>query len=247
MGVVTGGLAAAAFQVSFFSGVSSAGVALGTVVAIGSAPVLTAVLAAATGAGVPSPRELLAIALCVSGVGALSLGAPASAEAAHPRLLVGVLLALGAGASYAALTVAVKGLLQAGLPLVPAVAAVFSIAAVVLSPLLVTALAGGGLAWLASPRGWLLAGYLGLGPTVVSYLLYGRALATLQPAPVATLSLAEPLVASLLGVLLLGERLGAAGGTGVALVLAGLAVLAAGAGRERAPVRRPPVGAESPR
>jgi drug/metabolite transporter, DME family len=43
----------------------------------------------------------------------------------------------------------------------------------------------------------------------------------------ATLSLAEPLTASLLGVLVLGERLGPAQLAGCAFVAAGLAILAA--------------------
>jgi drug/metabolite transporter, DME family len=60
--------------------------------------------------------------------------------------------------------------------------------------------------------------------TVLAYLLYGRGLRTV-PAPVAvTLGLAEPLVAALLGLVVLGERLSSASAAG--LVLVGLALVA---------------------
>jgi len=62
--------------------------------------------------------------------------------------------------------------------------------------------------------------------TVVAYLLYGRGLRTV-PAPVAvTLGLAEPLVAALLGLVVLGERLTAATAVGLVLVGAALVTLA---------------------
>jgi DME family drug/metabolite transporter len=94
-------------------------------------------------------------------------------------------------------------------------------AAVLLAPVLAASSPG----WLASARGLTVALYLGL-ITVVGYLLVGRGLRTV-PAPVAvTLGLAEPLVAALLGVLVLGERLTATATAGLILIGLALAVLA---------------------
>ena len=87
--------------------------------------------------------------------------------------------------------------------------------------------------WLASPRGLAVGLYLGL-ITVVGYLLVGWGFRTV-PAPVAvTLGLAEPLVAALLGLLVLNERLTATATAGLILVGLALAVLAVPARSARA-------------
>jgi drug/metabolite transporter, DME family len=53
-------------------------------------------------------------------------------------------------------------------------------------------------------------------------VLLARGIHGLTPGPVATLMLTDPLVATLLGVLVLGESLAPIAGVGVVLVLAGL-------------------------
>ena len=68
--------------------------------------------------------------------------------------------------------------------------------------------------------------------TVLAYLLYGRGLRTV-PAPAAvTLGLAEPVVAALLGVVVLGEQL--TGSALAGLVLVGLAIGILTVGRQPA-------------
>ncbi len=79
--------------------------------------------------------------------------------------------------------------------------------------------------WLLTPRGVAVALMLGLVATALAYLLYTRALRVVAVNTAVTLTLAEPVTASLLGVLLLGERLAWAGWAGVALILAGLLTL----------------------
>jgi DME family drug/metabolite transporter len=59
---------------------------------------------------------------------------------------------------------------------------------------------------------------------MLAYVLFGRGLRHLPAGPVATLVLAEPLVATLLGVGLLGERPGPVGWLGAGLVAVGLLV-----------------------
>jgi drug/metabolite transporter, DME family len=70
----------------------------------------------------------------------------------------------------------------------------------------------------------LLALYLGLVTTTLAYLLFVRGLAVLPAGPVTTLMLAEPVVATTLGIVVLGERLSALGAVGAGLVLVGLMV-----------------------
>ena len=102
-----------------------------------------------------------------------------------------------------------------------AAAAVFFLAAVILAPLLFIV----DLGWLAQPRGLLVALELGLVATATAYVLYTRGLRTVPVATAVTLALGEPLVAALLGVLVLGEQLTPLALLGMALVFAGLAWL----------------------
>jgi drug/metabolite transporter, DME family len=74
--------------------------------------------------------------------------------------------------------------------------------------------------------------YLGAIPTALAYVLFARGLRSLTPGETATLTLAEPLTATGLGILALGERPGALAAVGAGLVLAGLLALAV-------PARRP--------
>ena len=84
----------------------------------------------------------------------------------------------------------------------------------------------GDTAWLATGDGIALALFLGAIPTALAYVLFARGLRHLTTGETATLTLAEPLTATGLGILALGERPGAVAAAGAALVLAGLLVLA---------------------
>ena len=91
---------------------------------------------------------------------------------------------------------------------------------------LVPVLIAGDLSWLRSGDGLAMALFLGAIPTAPAYVLFARGLRHLTPGETATLTLAEPLTATGLGILVLGERPGLVAGVGAALVLAGLLVLA---------------------
>ncbi len=223
-----------AYQPLFFFGVGRTGVAVGTVVAIGSAPVFAGALARAAEGSWPGRRWTAATALAIVGTGLLALGGR-RAEV-DP---VGVASALGAGLCYAVYATAAKPLL-AGRPPLAVAGAVFPLAALGLLPVLFVS----DLGWLASPGGLLVAIHLGLVATALAYVLFSAGLRRVPTPTAVTLSLAEPLTAASLGVILLGERPGPAPLAGAALVLAGLAVLAAPSelNRPRVPAGSPPRG-----
>ena len=209
----------AAYQLTFFAAVDDTGVAIGTVVALGSAPALTGLLAwAVTGAPLTG-RWAAATALATTGVLVLVLSG-AEARVSAP----GVLLALGAGASYATYTLSSKRLLDAGHAPEEVMARGFALAAVLLLPVLVA-----GADELAGVDGVAMALYLGAIPTALAYVLFARGLRRLGAGETATLTLAEPLTAAALGALVLGERPGTLAVVGAALVLAGLAAVSASA------------------
>jgi drug/metabolite transporter, DME family len=169
------------------------GVAIGTVVAIGSAPVLTGLISKLTGGGALTRRWMLATACAVGGCAVLVSGGRAAGVN-----LGGVGLALAAGLCYSCYAVAAARLISRGTGARAVMGALFGGGAVVLAPVLAATSTG----WLLSARGLAVTVYLGVVTTVVAYLLYGRGLRTV-PAPAAvTLGLAEPLVAALLGLAL---------------------------------------------
>ena len=220
------GACTALYQVCFFAAVERTGVALGTLVTIGSGPVFAGLLGAVLLRERVEASWLLATGTCVAGLALLSL-AGGDDGATDP---VGLLLALVSGAAYAAYTVAAKRCMRAGSASADVMASAFALGGLLLVPLLALQ----PLAWLATPGGWVLAAYLGLVTTTAAYLLFGRGLAVLAAGPVTTLVLAEPLVATALGVGVLDERLPALGVAGAGLVLAGLALQGVASSRRRA-------------
>jgi DME family drug/metabolite transporter len=216
---LAGALGVAAYQLCFFAAVEATGVAVGTVVALGSGPAFAGLFGLALQRERPTRRWAAATLLAVAGAAVLVLAGGGAAEV-DPA---GIALALGAGASYGLYTVTSKVLLEDGHSPEGVMAVAFGLGAVLLTPLL----AFGHTAWLATPGGAGLALYLGLIPTAVAYVLFARGLQRLPASSVATLTLAEPLTAATLGVIVLGERPGPVAALGALLVLSGLLVLAA--------------------
>ena len=227
---VIAGACTAGYQVCFFAGVDRAGVAVGTLVAIGSGPVLTGLLARWLLHDRPGRAWLAATALCLFGLAllVLSRGAALSADA------VGIALAVLAGLSYAAYTVLAKKQLDAGDAPSVVMAAAFGLGGLLSVPLLMSQPLGA----FGTGKGIALALYLGLVATALAYLLFVRGLAVLLAGPVTTLMLAEPVVATTLGIVVLHEQLSAVGAIGAALVLVGLVVQ----GRGTAPTTPSPEG-----
>lgn len=213
----------AAYQIFFFGSIAKTGVAVGTIVAMGSPPIFAGLIEWVVQGERPHPEWIFATALAVFGCGLLiSAGGGLSVDA------TGVLLALGAGAMFAVFSTAVKRLV-AGVPAYAAVAVVSSLGALFLAPFLWIE----NLGWLTQPSGYLVALFLGLFATAFPYLLYTLGLRHVTAKTATTLSLVEPLTAGLLGFFFLGERFSYLAFLGMALLLAGFALTSIQAGRTR--------------
>lgn len=206
----------AAYQLLFFGGVARTGVAVGTIVGIGSAPILGGVLGYGFAGERPRRAWLAATLLAVCGAGLLA----ASGQAMHVDLL-GLALAAAAGGAYAGFTLFNKQLLHDRRPAVVQ-AAVFVLAALLLSPVLLSA----DLRWVVQPGGALVVLHLGLVTVGLAYSLFALGLQRVPVSTAVTLTLAEPMTAGILGVVVLGERLTLQAGLGILLIFSGLAVLA---------------------
>ena len=129
-------------------------------------------------------------------------------------------MALAVGALYAGYTLAIKRLLPGNSP-DAVIAVVFTIGGVLLTPFLFSS----NLSWVVEPGGIFVVLHLGLVTTALAYVLFARALRTVPAVHAVTLSLAEPLTAAALGILVLREHLTFAAAIGMLLVLTGLVVL----------------------
>lgn len=224
---VLAALCMAAYQLCFFAAVDRTGVAVGTVVAIGSGPVIAGILGWLVNREKPGWPWGIATFLATAGCVLLGLsGGGVTVD------LIGILLAIGAGGCYAVYVLASKRLVAAQRP-EAAMAVVFALGAVLLTPLYFTQ----DFSWLTEPRGLAVALHLGIVTTAVAYALFAQALTTTPVATAVTLTLGEPLTATVLGVVVLHETLNAMAMMGVALLLVGLIVLALSArqGNEAAP------------
>lgn len=234
--VVPGALAVVAYPLAFYSSMSLAGVAVGNVVSLGTAPLFAALLerlldpaarrrrldrrwAASAGAAVAGVALLAAFG---HGGSPDAAGAAASATSGPgSTFLAGVALGLLAGLAYATYTYTAGRLLDLGHSSRGSMAAQFGVGAVVLLPVLL--LTGAPIVETGSSVGVHL--YLALGPMFVAYLLFGAGLRTVSSSRATTVTLLEPVVATLLAVLVVGERLAPPGWLGLALVLAGVAAV----------------------
>jgi drug/metabolite transporter, DME family len=221
------------FQAVFFAAVDRTGAGLATVVALGAAPVATGIGAHAFHGEPLTIAWMTATATALAGCALLLLpGEQAGVDA------VGVAFALVAACCYAGYTVAAKELLRADRPVEGVIAVSALGGALVLAP----ALAGGADA-LAGARGLALTAWLGLVSTALAYVLFVRGLRRIPASTAGTLALAEPLVAVVLAVLVLGERLAPVTIVGALLLLSGVALAAMPALRRAAP---PEPAAETP-
>ena len=212
------GACMAVFQATYFTAVTRAGIAMTALVAICSAPIMIAALAAVLLGERPTPRLVLALGLGVAGT-ALLVAVPV-AGATAPRPLSGVILAFGAGFAYALYVVLAKAVLARTAPL-PLAALTFAVAAVLLAPALATPGAGRQLV-----LGWPGLLYLGAVTTAGAYAVYMAGLRHVTAAGAGVAALLEPLTATLLGVVVFGERLGVVGWAGAVLLLGALVLLA---------------------
>ncbi|MFD4574386.1 DMT family transporter [Streptomyces sp. NPDC058417] len=218
--LVLGALAAAGYPVAFYPAVARTGVAVATVISLGSAPVLAGLLAWATGQGRPTARWTAATAGAVLGCALLVLG-PWLTGAGTPTDPVGVALAACAGLAYAVYSLIGGRLITGGHPSGAVMGVLFGAAALLVLPVVLLT----GADWLGSVRGAAVAGYLALFTVALAYALFGYGLRR-TPASVATaLTLAEPALAAVLGVAVLGERLPAVSWAGLAVLGAGLVLL----------------------
>lgn len=215
--------AVAVFPLAFYSSMRFAGVAVGTVVSIGSAPPAAAVIERIVDHQPLSRGWALGTTVGVSGVLAIALAHPGPATTtATAQPVLGIALGMLAGFTYALYSWGAARVMRCGLPSRPVMGAVFGLGGTLLLPVLALT----GAPFITSGSHLAVAAYLAIVPMFLGYILFGRGLATVAASTATTVSLLEPAVAALIAVIVLGEHLPPIGWLGLGLIFASLVITA---------------------
>ena len=223
--LLLGAVAVAIYPLAFYISMHLAGVTVGTLVSIGSAPLLSAVIEYHMDGLRLSRRWMAGAALGVAGMVLLCVaeGGDHGRTGSSSAVIIGVLLGLVAGLTYALYSWSARRLMQRKIPSQAAMGATFGLGGILLMPVLFAT----GSPLLASWGNAAVGVYMAVVPMLLGYVCYGYGLARIQASTATAITLLEPVVAAILAVAIVGERLPALGWTGIGLVVACLAVITA--------------------
>ncbi|MGA1706075.1 MAG: DMT family transporter [Candidatus Nanopelagicaceae bacterium] len=211
-GVWAMALSTAAFQPLFFGATTRTGVALSTVLTIGTMPLFTGLIGRTLFSERFKRMWVIATSLAVTGLVLRSWEQLESID------FGGVVMALGAGFATGCYVNGAKYELNRGGHAVELPAVAYSLSAVLLLPLVV----GDSFTWITTGAGLLTAIYLGAISMALANTLQVVGLKRLSPGPTATLLLADPLTATILGIWILDEAITPLGVFGLIIVAVGL-------------------------
>jgi len=211
-GVWAMAISTAAFQPLFFGATTRTGVALSTVLTIGTMPLFTGLIGRILFRERFKSIWILATSLAIIGLVLRSWEQLGTIDS------TGVIMALGAGLATGCYVNGAKYELNRGGHAVELPAVAYTLSAILLLPLLI----GDSFQWITTGSGLLTAIYLGAISMALANTLQVVGLKRLSPGPTATLLLADPLTATILGVWLLDEAITPLAIFGLALVAIGL-------------------------
>lgn len=220
--LLIGALAVAVYPLAFYGSMRMAGVTIGTVITIGSAPFLSALLEFWIDGTRLSRRWLIGAVIGLIGMLALTFsthGAVAEGEASS--MLIGVGLGLIGGLTYALYSWTGRAMMLRGVIPAAAMGATFGLGGLLLMPVLILT----GAPFLQSWGNAAVGIYMALVPMFLGYVCFGIGLSRISASLATTITLIEPVVAALLAIVIVGERLSPLGWFGVALVILCLAII----------------------
>jgi len=248
-----GSLCVAIYPLAFYSSMRLAGVAIGTVISIASAPFFTVIMERLISNKRVTSRWVVSFIFGVVGVILLTLGKTQYLDIntqANNRIL-GVLLGLVAGLTYATYSWSARQMIENGVNSKSAMASMFGLSAILLLPsLLLTgenlfldakhisvalylAIAPMFFGYLLFGQALLLTGenlfldakhisvalYLAIAPMFFGYLLFGQALRVIEASKATLITLLEPIVATILAIIIIGETFSHIGWLGMSLMI----------------------------
>ncbi|MEO9944868.1 EamA family transporter [Paraglaciecola sp.] len=227
--LVLGGISIAIYPLAFYSSMKLAGVAIGTMVSLASAPFFSIVFERLINKKIISLRWMVSFAFGVLGVALIAMGKQSHGQQTlinnteYLRLSAthfGVILGLIAGLAYAVYAWAGKQMIDQGISSNASMASMFGFASVLLLPSLF--ITGDNL--FATPTNTVVSIYMAVVPMFIGYLLFGYGLRHIEASKATLLTLLEPVLATLLAVIVVGEKFNSWGWLGMVLILVCLAL-----------------------
>ncbi|EJG1639796.1 EamA family transporter [Vibrio sp. Vb1166] len=210
-------IALATYPLAFYSSMRFAGVAIGTVISISTAPFFSALLECLFSRNQTiTKRWVMSFTIGVIGI-TLLLASESSANSLfdHDMKHWGVLLGLLAGLTYAIYSWGVKAMIDHGIESQTAMGSVFGIGGVLLLPTLF--ITGDNL--FASSTNTTVMLYMALIPMGLGYVAFGFGLRFVTASGASILTLFEPVIAAALAVAIVGEEISFIGWVGITLTL----------------------------
>ncbi|WP_373924975.1 DMT family transporter [Vibrio alginolyticus] len=210
-------IALATYPLAFYSSMRFAGVAIGTVISISTAPFFSALLECLFSRNQTiTKRWMMSFAIGVIGI-TLLLASESSANSLFDQDMKhwGVLLGLLAGLTYAIYSWGVKAMIDHGIESQTAMGSVFGIGGVLLLPTLF--ITGDNL--FASSTNTAVMLYMALIPMGLGYVAFGFGLRFVTASGASILTLFEPVIAAALTVAIVGEEISFIGWVGITLTL----------------------------
>lgn len=229
--LILGAVNVAIYPLAFYSSMKLSGVAVGTVVSIGMAPIAAALIEWWYDKHPLTGRWILSIIIGIFGV--LCLAAAKSATTFESTSgdwynLLGIILGLIAAFTYAMYSWIAHRLIHRGIPSRATMGGMFGVGGILLMPVLLLT----GAPLLDSASNFSVGLYMAIVPMFLGYFLFGKGLTVIRASLATIITLLEPVVAALLAVTIVGESLSVIGWVGIGLISACLVIATA-----RAPKR----------
>ena len=221
--LVLGALAVAVYPLAFYGSMRLAGVTVGTVITLGSAPILSALIEYVFDRTRLTWRWMIAAFVGLTGMVFICLAESAAQGHAvgGEAVPLGIALGLMGGLTYALYSWTARKMMLGGMRSPVAMGATFGLGGLLLLPVLIVS--GG--PFLASWNNAAVGIYMAAVPMFLGYLCFGYGLAHVQASMATIITLLEPVVAAVLAVIVVGERLPLLGWIGVALIVGCLAIV----------------------
>ena len=212
--LIVGALAVAIYPLAFYSSMRLSGVIIGTVVSIGLAPILSAIIEYFSRDFQLNKQWAMGALLGIIGMVMLAFSDNASTTIQYTHVNLGILLGLVAGLTYALYSWSARQLMLKGVNTKAAMGATFGCGGLLLIPVMLIT----GSAFVTSWNNMAVGFYMALIPMFLGYLCYGFGLSKISASMATTITLLEPVIAAILAMLIVGECLSLIGWIGMLLI-----------------------------
>ena len=212
--LIVGALAVAIYPLAFYSSMRLSGVTIGTVVSIGSAPILSAIIEYFSRDFQLNKQWAMGALFGIIGMVMLAFSDNASTTIQYTHVNLGILLGLVAGLTYALYSWSARQLMLKGVNTKAAMGATFGCGGLLLIPVMLIT----GSAFVNSWNNMAVGFYMALIPMFLGYRCYGFGLSKISASMATTITLLEPVIAAILAMLIVGECLSLIGWIGMLLI-----------------------------